>query len=73
MATFVIDKGENYHISKTDTGYDITYSVSNKLFSQLISDLTSASQNIGFCDEKITLYDGKKLIRVRDALTLSEE
>lgn len=73
MATYVIEKGENYHFVKTENGYEITYSNENKLFSQEITNLPNTPKSIDFFDEKITLYDGKKLTRIKDLISFSEE
>ena len=73
MATYVIEKGENYHFVKTENCYEITYSNENKLFSQEITNLPNTPKSIGFFDEKITLYDGKKLTRIKDLISFSEE
>lgn len=73
MATYVIDKGENYHVTESGEGYVINFSDGNKLYSQRILDLPQTAITIGYCDEKIPLYDGKFLVRVRDSLTISED
>lgn len=73
MATYVIDKGDCYHLEKIYEGYKITFTKDNKLQSQEVSDIPKTSETIGYCDEKIPLFNGKYLIRIRDSLIISED
>ncbi len=71
--TYVLDKGNNYHIIKVDEGYVLNFNNENKLLSQRVKDVPETVETIAFCDEKIPLVDGKYLIRVRDSLIISED
>ena len=73
MATYVLDKGNNYHVFELDDGYEVTFTSGNKLMSQVVRDLPKTATEVTYCDEKIPLHDGKYLTRVRDSLTISEE
>ncbi len=70
VGTFVINKGDNYHIEKSNDCYKITYSSDGKLISQTVYDKVSNPIKLSFLDEEIKLFDGKTLMRVRDKLTI---
>ena len=72
MSTFVISKGENYHLKKESDGYEITISNDGKLLRQTVYGKVSEVLKLEFCDEAVTLFDGKILRRVRDKLTIGE-
>ncbi len=71
-STYVLEKGKNHHLTKTELGYTITYNNDNVLYTQEIEELVGTPITAGYCDEKIRLCDGKNLIRVREALKISE-
>lgn len=73
ISTFVIEKGENYHVNKVDGGYKLTFSRENKGYSQTVLNLTKKPELLGFCDEQIELVDGKILKRVRESLTIANK
>lgn len=72
-STYVLDKGYNHHISKTEDGYAVTYSYNNSLFYQEISGSVKTPESAGYADERIMLLDGKYLTRVRDLIKISED
>jgi hypothetical protein len=71
--TYVLDRGGNHHISKIEGGYAITYSDKNSLYYQEVGERVTTPQSAGYADERITLLDGKFLIRVRDLIKISED
>ena len=71
-STYVLEKGKNHHITKTELGYKITYNNENTLYCQKVEGVAFSPEIVGYCDEKLQLFDGKNLIRVRDALKISE-
>ncbi len=70
MSTYVINKGENYHVKRHFDGYEIIMSSDGKLLSQTVHDKVGDLLKLEFCDEEVTLFDGKILKRVRDKLTI---
>ena len=72
-STYVLDRGGNHHITKTEDGYAITYSYNNSLFYQEVSGSVKTPQSAGYADEKILLVDGKYLTRLRDLIKISED
>ncbi len=72
-ATYVLEKGENYHIVKTESGYLIFFKISDRLYKQEISSGVQKPSKLTPCDEMIRLYDGKYIKRVRDALMVGIE
>lgn len=72
MSTYVINKGENYHVKRHFDGYEITMSIEGKLLSQTVHGKVNDLLKIEFCDEQLTLFDGKILKRVRDKLTIGD-
>ncbi|MBQ3234804.1 MAG: hypothetical protein IJA97_01425 [Clostridia bacterium] len=73
MYTYVINKGKSYHVNKLDDGYEITYSLDGVLYSQVVNGEVNAPVKVGLYDERVKLFDGKYLNRVRGTLTISEE
>ena len=71
-STYVLEKGKNHHLIKTELGYEITYNSENALYCQEVQQLALSPKIVGYCDEKLPLFDGKHLIRVREALKISE-
>jgi hypothetical protein len=71
-ATYVLQKGENYHISKINGGYNVTFSQNGKQYMQTIYDRVLKAESLGFFDEFVTLADGKTIKRVRENLTIGE-
>ena len=71
--TIVLAKGINHHINKIQTGYRLTYSDKNVLYAQELNDRLNTPTQIGYCDEKIRLYDGNYLVRVRDSLKIRKD
>ncbi len=72
-STYVLEKGKNHHLVKTELGYKIIYNNDNVLYEQEIKELVGTPTRVGYCDEKLRLCDGKNIIRVREALKISEE
>lgn len=72
-STYVLAKGINHHFTKTDNGYEIVYNDANILYCQMVGEGVKTPQNAGYSDERITLVDGKFLLRVRDLLKISED
>lgn len=71
-STYVLEKGKNHHVVKTELGYKIVYNNENVLYCQEVEELVKTPEIVGYCDEKLQLFDGKNLIRVREALKISE-
>ncbi len=71
--TVVLSKGNNHHITQTQTGYIITYSDKNVLYAQELDDRLNTPILTGYCDEKVKLYDGNYLVRVRDSLKIRKD
>ncbi len=71
--TYVLAKGNSHHFIKTDLGYEITYNDANALYYQVVNESVRTPQNAGYSNERITLVDGKFLLRVRDLLKISED
>ena len=71
-ATYVLDKGKNHHIQKTELGYKITYNLDGALYCEDVEEIVKTPKIVGYADEKLQLFDGKNLIRVREALKISE-
>ncbi len=72
-ATYVLDKGENYHVIKTDGGYIVRYALDGRLYEQEVTSVTKKPTMLSSCDEMVRLNDGKYLKRVRDVLTVGKE
>lgn len=73
--TIVFNKGENFHATKTSTGYEITYKNDGEFYSRTVSlqgDVNSP-KIISYADERIPLLDGAKLIRTEGNLTVIKE
>ena len=51
----------------------MVYSNGGKLLRQTIEDELSPSENLGICDERIKLFDGKFLSRNRGTLVIENE
>jgi hypothetical protein len=74
MSTINITNGYDYHIVKSQDGYEIFYNDKDKLFKLQINNGKVVSDKVvDYCQEKIPLIDGKFLKRVRELLTISEE
>lgn len=73
MYTYVLNKGNSYHVNVKDGGYEVVYSNGGKLLRQTIEDELSPSENLGICDERIKLFDGKFLSRNRGTLVIENE
>ncbi len=73
FATYVLDKGENYHVIKTDGGYIVRYALDGRLYEQEVTNVTKKSINLSSCDEILRLNDGKYIKRVRDVLSVGKE
>ena len=71
-ATYVLQKGENYHVSKINGGYNVTFSQGGKQYMQTVYDRVLNVEALGFYDEFVTLADGKTIKRVRENLTIGE-
>lgn len=69
-ATFVVEKGENYHYKTYDIGFRVYYKNSNQVYYQDIQEYVNSPKVFKFCDEVIKLYDNKFLVRVRENLTI---
>lgn len=73
FATYVLEKGENYHITKTYGGYAIRYGAGGRLYKQEINGGVLNPVKLSTYDEIIRLCDGKYIKRVRDVLTVGKE
>lgn len=72
-ATYVLEKGDNYHIAKLNENYIIRYAKEERLYKQEINGVTVNPIKLSACNEIIRLYDGKYIKRVRDVLTIGKE
>ncbi|MBO7214904.1 MAG: hypothetical protein J6V66_05355 [Clostridia bacterium] len=73
MYTYVINRGSSYHINLIDGGYEIVSCNNKTLKSQTVKDVAESSVKVGICEERVKLFDGKFLNRVRTTLTISKE
>ena len=71
MSTVNVKYGNNYHIKNTNGVIEIEFSDGNCLFKQTVTgEKVGEKTLIDYCEEKIVLYDGKILKRIRDSLTV---
>ena len=70
QSTCVLEGGKFYHIEKTGSGYNVTYSKDNKVYLKVINEKISSPSVYDYCDEVIKLYDNKKLKRTRDKISV---
>lgn len=71
MSTVNIKYGSNYHIKKVNEVTEIEFTDGNCLYKQtVVGDKPSEKSLIDYCEEKIILYDGKTLKRIRDSFTI---
>ncbi len=73
MSTLSINSGDNYHLKKSGNTIEIEFSNGNTLYRQLVENgVPKEKAVVDYCEERISLYDGKLLKRVRDILTIVE-
>ncbi|MBO5889088.1 MAG: hypothetical protein J6Q58_03000 [Clostridia bacterium] len=71
MSTVNIKYGNNYHIKSVNGVIEVEFSDGNCLYKQIVTGEKAGEKTlIDYCEEKITLYDGTTLKRVRDMLTI---
>lgn len=73
FATYVLNKGENYHVIKDGDAYLIYYGLDGWLYKQTVNGNVSKPIKLSACDEILKLHDGKYIKRVRDVLTVENE
>ena len=75
MLTLVLNKGENYHLAKTENGYEITYHCDGKFYLKKVTfeGVANTPVQIGYADEKLNLSSGEKLVRTEENLTVIKE
>lgn len=71
---FRVEKAQNYHLYRIDgENYVGFYKDGNYYHKMLKTNVAQTAQAVVLADEYITLYDGKKLIRNKNKLTINEE
>ncbi len=66
-----IKYGKNYHIKNNNGVIEVEFSDGNCLYKQsVVNDKAGEKTLIDYCEEKIVLYDGKTLKRIRDLITI---
>ncbi len=74
MSTVNLEQGSNYHIVYNGANFSVEYAKSGKIYKKdvLLNDVTKPSV-VDYCDERIKLYDGNVLKRVRDNFIIMKE
>lgn len=72
-ATYVLEKGENYHVAVFNDEIVVRFNYGGRLYKQTLNGGLSKPVKLSACDEIIRLYDGKYVKRVRDVLTVGKE
>ncbi len=71
MSTVNIKYGTNYHIKNSNGIIEIEFTDGNCLYKQsIVGEKSKEKELLDYCEEKIVLYDGKTLKRIRDTLTI---
>ena len=75
MVTIVFNKGENFHLTKTAGGYDITYKYNGNFYKRSVdsSGVAESPVLINYADESLNLSGGAKLIRTEENITVIKE
>ncbi len=64
-------KGDNYHFIETHDGYDVEFTVNERIMKQSIIGLkTTREETVEYSSERLLLVTGKYLIRNREEVTI---
>ena len=75
MVTLVLNKGENFHLIRTATGYEITFKYNGNFYRRNVSagGVADSPVQINYADETLQLTGGAKLLRTEENLTVIKE